>query len=748
MTEQKGQRTLSFGRYASWLAAITAVIYVAFALLSYQQYQSTRGRLHDSERLSARAELNNSVHKVLRDLRAGVQDLSDWDELFQQLANPRYFAYWHSHRIAQSGVLGERFDELMLYDERGRALTVLSDNPLPESVTPGTARESYHVEGGDLRVVFIVPLTRDPGTGVVGYLGVNARLLPSIRRLHAFNLIDIQSLKFVGGTLESVGDIVDHARYRLVQTRSFKLIDGLVVDTIIILGALVVLPSLLLMIVSMRVVGHAVRRVPAVIERLRSSGGMEPVEDGPGRGHLPRLRLEELHAAEQSLIDYHHELSEANRVLDEKNRELWVMAHQDVLTRAQNRRAFDEFWSELARGRGPASDSVRLMLCDINHFKAINDSYGHPVGDLVLVAVANCLRNALGPGQPLFRLGGDEFACVLRNCTKPQAMAVAKRCEEAVKHHPFADELDLVEPVRLSIGVSAPEAPRDVSVTELMRQADMAMYASKRPGQPTISVYEHGMASSTSGVFSIGANEAVYQALDFGHGIVMYYQPVVDLRTNAAAYYEALVRLRLGDRLFPPEEFMPVVEARHLEMEMDRVIIGQVARDLEAGRLPQGAGVAVNLSGPSVVNEQVVEWLRPLLAFMDAMKLVIEVTETSLITQMEAATENLEHLRSLGFEVALDDFGSGYSSLRYLTSMPVDIVKFDLTLIQALDDPEQRVLVEHLASLISGNGHKLVAEGIEDRRMLEKVMQVGFDFVQGHWLGRPDPHPGGAPDSG
>ncbi|MGB0765866.1 MAG: EAL domain-containing protein, partial [Luminiphilus sp.] len=119
-----------------------------------------------------------------------------------------------------------------------------------------------------------------------------------------------------------------------------------------------------------------------------------------------------------------------------------------------------------------------------------------------------------------------------------------------------------------------------------------------------------------------------------------------------------------------------------------------------------------------------------------------EVTETSLITQMEAATENLEQLRALGFEVALDDFGSGYSSLRYLTSMPVDIVKFDLTLVQALDDPEQRVLVEHLASLISGNGHKLVAEGIEDRRMLDKVVQVGFDFAQGHWLGRPDPHPG------
>jgi len=159
--------------------------------------------------------------------------------------------------------------------------------------------------------------------------------------------------------------------------------------------------------------------------------------------------------------------------------------------------------------------------------------------------------------------------------------------------------------------------------------------------------------------------------------------------------------------------------------------------DLRAGKLQPGTGVSINLSGPSVIHDQVCSWLDEFEPFLKDYRVMIEVTETALITQIGLANENLSKLRKRGFEIALDDFGSGYSSVRYLSSMPVDVVKFDISLVQGLCDKTQGNMVTHLAQMILESGHQLVAEGIEDTATLQAARAAGFVRGQGFLMGKP-----------
>jgi EAL domain-containing protein (putative c-di-GMP-specific phosphodiesterase class I) len=180
-----------------------------------------------------------------------------------------------------------------------------------------------------------------------------------------------------------------------------------------------------------------------------------------------------------------------------------------------------------------------------------------------------------------------------------------------------------------------------------------------------------------------------------------------------------------------------VVEARRLELELDRAVIRRVVTDVKEGRVRPGTGVSLNLSGPTLVHDQVCIWMEEFRPFLKDYRVMIEVTETALITQIGLANQNLIRLRAQGFEVALDDFGSGYSSVRYLGSMPVDVVKFDISLVQQLLNSSQRKLVTHLAQMIQEVGPQLVAEGIEDMALLDAARSAGFDRGQGFLIGVP-----------
>jgi len=728
--------SLSIRRYALVFGAFVFILCVLLGVLGYQQYRSAVNGIERLELQAARDELNSALINTLEDLRTEADALSDWDELFLQLANPAYYAYWHAYRVQNGTSLGPRFLDLMLYGPDGAALANLQDSGLPARVAPGQLQERFVPVDGDVHMILLRRLQRLGDERVHGYLALRAPLLPGMLRLSGFSRVDPGSLRFrLEQESGDVAAVESSLAYEPVPTTRRATMDSLVRRLLLLLAIAALVPTLILMFFFNRHLGRSVEELSRVVQTLRSHGvkGAQQILERTGR-----LRIRELEVTEQLLIDYQRELLSANARLDEKNRELWDLAHRDSLTGAQNRRAFDTFWQTLQAMNERKPRSLRLMLCDVNRFKSINDTYGHDIGDAVLQAIVQCLHRAIRREEQLFRLGGDEFACVLIDCDDKQALLVASRCEREVANYPFTYELGLREPVRLSIGISPAAESSSTSVKVPLRQADVAMYHSKRPASGSVCIYREAMESVSGAIFSSSINEAVYRVVEQGEGLIMHYQLVRHSETGGPSYYEALMRIDHGDRLIQPAEIMPIVESRHLEKELDQAVIEQLLKDLYDSTLPVGTGVSINLSAVSISDPDIIGRLEPFRHFMSDYKLVLEVTETALITQMESANSHLAELRARGFLVALDDFGSGYSSLSYLTSMPVDIVKFDISLIRSLDDDPHRRLVAHLLEFISSAGQETVAEGVEDVAALQRVRDLGFDYVQGFLHGEPE----------
>ncbi len=187
-------------------------------------------------------------------------------------------------------------------------------------------------------------------------------------------------------------------------------------------------------------------------------------------------------------------------------------------------------------------NQICLALIDVNHFKAINDSYGHQVGDQVLIAISQSVRFVLRKGEQLFRLGGDEFAALLIDCPASETQLIAERCQQSIADYPFK-QFGVKEPIRISIGLAHANADMPGSLLSLQWQADVAMYSAKRPGHSHIAHFTPEMAEGTQGLFSNWVNSAVYEAIIHGTGLVMYYQPIVSLDDGFIQYYEALARI-------------------------------------------------------------------------------------------------------------------------------------------------------------------------------------------------------------
>jgi EAL domain-containing protein (putative c-di-GMP-specific phosphodiesterase class I) len=205
-------------------------------------------------------------------------------------------------------------------------------------------------------------------------------------------------------------------------------------------------------------------------------------------------------------------------------------------------------------------------------------------------------------------------------------------------------------------------------------------------------------------------------------------------------YYEALARIRYHGDLMLPAAFLPVVSSRRLETEFDMAVLHQVDADLSSGLLPTGTGISVNLSAQSISHPEIVSHLLELSRHNAHHPLMLEITETSLITQMAEVSTYLDLLRTLNYRIAMDDFGTGYSPLRYLVDLPVDVVKFDISLVNKLGmDNRAGQVVADFARMMSEAGYSLVAEGVETETVLCKVESLGIAHAQGYLLGRPIP---------
>jgi diguanylate cyclase (GGDEF)-like protein len=419
--------------------------------------------------------------------------------------------------------------------------------------------------------------------------------------------------------------------------------------------------------------------------------------------------------------------------------------HQSVtdhLTGLGNRRflfdVLDAFFAERA------DSSVRqrrlaFLYIDLDRFKEINDSFGHPAGDELLRQIGERFRAPLRPSDALVRLGGDEFAAVLMDADADDATTIARRLTDALSQ-PF--DLNAVS-VRIGASIGIARAPADATDSDgLVACADVAMYRAKLRGE-AFALYQQDFDDSGS---LLQLAEELRVAVSNG-GLVLHYQPQLDLRTGGRRSVEALLRWphpRLG--LIPPLKFLPLAEQAGLMGELTRWVLDRSLAECAVWR-EQGRGamaVAVNVSATNLIDAGFTAVVRELLDRheLPAQALVLEITETSIIEEFERAKLAVDDLSELGVVVSIDDFGTGFTSLAYLSSLAVGELKLDRTFITRLTDggsERELQLVRSTVDLGHALGMRVVAEGIEDGVTLELVRELGCDIAQGYFIGEPRP---------
>ena len=729
---------MSIRHYVAIFAIIILLLFSLFGLITYHQVEKLQSNIEVSNSNVAKEELRSAINDAEETIKGYARNFAEWEEVAQQISNPLYYAYWHDHRALHAGILPKYALDGAIYTPSGEAISTLDTSTLPESIDPNSLSSYVDISAGKTELVVFEPVhDRSINKVLIGYVGIRCDLIPELTTARQFNYLDRESIQINLKQTRAlpVSELIEHMSFSLKPNQAMDEIMNIVIDMLLRTAIIVGVPTLLLYPLVTYLIAHPLRRISQHIDDLKDNTAEAEL---PDFGRM--LAVSELEKVRDSLNEYHKQLFEVHSSLDDKNRELWTLAHHDSLTGALNRRAFDEHWRTLSEMFSGSRMEICMAIFDVNNFKAFNDTYGHHAGDEVLKGISQSIIKVLRKGENLYRLGGDEFACVFVDCGRLHALKIAERCEKAVAAYPFS-EYGINEPVRISIGLSHAEPSKHEELEDLQWKADIAMYSAKQPGKSHIAFYSDDMQKETKGLFSSSINNIVYEAVSSGAGICMHYQPIVKLDDEQPQYFEALIRIEHENQMVMPGDIFQLVEARRIEAELDLAILKQVHSDLQSGVIPKGTGVSVNVSGPSIVSQDIIKQLEKFNCFIDEYNLILEVTETALITQIEDAAENLSHLRQLGFLVALDDFGSGYSSVRYLAAMPVDIVKFDISLIRSLADDSQKTIVKHLASMISETGHKLVAEGIETEDLCKKVNELGFTYGQGYLFGRPEAEP-------
>jgi diguanylate cyclase (GGDEF)-like protein/PAS domain S-box-containing protein len=413
------------------------------------------------------------------------------------------------------------------------------------------------------------------------------------------------------------------------------------------------------------------------------------------------------------------------------------LADHDSVTGLVNRRRFEERLS--AHLAHPGRSDGAVLILDIDDFKLINDRLGHRAGDEALAAVARIAGRSLGPRPVLARQGGDEFAVLLPGADAMAAEASAHALLEAVRGLSLSVD-DRSVHLTASVGIALIDDER-ATVQELVSGADAAMYAAKEGGRDRMAMVAPGSAESSGE--RLGATGLIRRALDEDR-FVLHAQPILDLRTGEVGRHEVLLRLLDDDnRLLLPEAFLRSAERFGHVGAIDRWVVRRAIRLIAAAHL-SGTDLCleVNLSGLSIGDPELPRVVEAELEAtgIDASRLVLEITETAAIANMEQARELATRLRALGCRFALDDFGSGFSSFWYLKHLPLDYVKIDGDFVRNLaSGPADALVVKAMVQIAKGLGLRTIAEFVEDRATLGLLTDLGVDYAQGDHVGSPAP---------
>jgi diguanylate cyclase (GGDEF)-like protein/PAS domain S-box-containing protein len=419
------------------------------------------------------------------------------------------------------------------------------------------------------------------------------------------------------------------------------------------------------------------------------------------------------------------------------DRALRYQALHDPLTGLANRTLLLER-TERALAAVPTGRKTALLFCDVDRLKPVNDTLGHVSGDELLKTVGNRLRGSAPPGATVARLSGDEFVVLLEHVDgTEQAVAVATELVQAVSAPTRIADAEVRVSISVGVAVATPAVPELPQALELLRDADMAMYRAKSRGRSRVEVFDRNMHTLSARTWQLERD--LRTAVAEG-ALQVHYQPQVGVADDVLHGVEALARWTLpsGEQV-PPSEFIPVAEDTGLIGDLGAHVLRVACRDV--ARTDVGV-VSVNISARQLVDPDLTRVVAGALedAGLPGWRLCLEITESVLMDDAPGLLHTLKRLRDLGVGIAIDDLGTGYSSLRYLKRLPVTQLKVDTSFVGGMgEDPEDDAIVAAIVGLGAALGLEVVAEGVETPDQLRRLRELGCPLAQGYLVGVPVP---------
>jgi diguanylate cyclase (GGDEF)-like protein len=442
-------------------------------------------------------------------------------------------------------------------------------------------------------------------------------------------------------------------------------------------------------------------------------------------------------------------LEDTTRALQKREHRLLHLANHDQLTGLANRHRFVvELNTELARCANEGARSA-LFFVDLDQFKYINESCGHAAGDHLLQLAAQQLRYAVRAEDFIARFGGDEFVVLVRDVSRNEARAAAVKVVELMRGLKHV-EREQVFHLQCSIGVALLHGNR-ASSHEVIAQADIACQSAKARGRNRVELYSPAGKQSEQITKDVVTMNRLRDALETDR-LELVYQPLLHIKTGVVSHYETLLRLPTEDGVLTPVSFLPAAFRFGLMADIDRWVLRRVVRALAelTPSLP-GLRLSTNLSGFAFDDEGLAAYLRDLLREHDVAgdRLVLEITEQLAVRFAANTDRQIAMLRNLGCQLAIDDFGSGYSSFNYLKRLPVDYLKMDGSFIKSLPrDRVDQAMVRMVGEVARAAGIQTVAEYVTSAATLELLAKYGIDYAQGYYIGKPTAAPLGSPRRG
>lgn len=464
---------------------------------------------------------------------------------------------------------------------------------------------------------------------------------------------------------------------------------------------------------------------------------------GVAYGSLQKLSAQEASVI-RSILSVMVMVVGSSKALSRTMSELEYYSAHDPLTGLHNRRYFNEMLDyEIGRSERHRHDFSILML-DLDDFKDINDTYGHPCGDTTLVEVADSLREVMRKGDLATRLGGDEFAIILTETDKEGGMAVAEKLRLKLREVVFKAPDGKSFHVTTSIGlVTFPQDAQNIS--DLMAGVDLGLYRAKKLGKDSVCSIDHIESQIQESRVIRDHAEHLRNSLREDR-IMPFFQPIIDCRTGKLFAYESLARLCEPDgKTVSAGMFIDTIEKYGLGRELDRIIIDKAFRAMKEKiqRSDPDIKLFVNLSAQEIQGRGILGFAEQLCQEIEipSKNIVFELLERDAIGDMSHMRKFLTELRRKGFSFALDDFGSGYNSFHYLRELQFDFVKLDGSFVRnVLNSKIDHALVKNLSHLCQDLGILMVAEFIESKEIMEAIQDMGVDYAQGYYLGLPVSH--------